>query len=116
MTTYHQIDGGPLIKGLPLLELAEGRRRRDEGIGEVDLAEGTIWKSKADAAIQFLTETGCDFTADDVRSMAGDPRHPNAMGARLLKASKGGLIKCVGIGQSTRAEAQARAVRIWRAA
>jgi hypothetical protein len=94
----------------------EGLRRRDEGIGTVDLAEGAIWKSKADAAIRFLIDSGEEFGADDVRRIAGDPRHPNAMGGRLLAASRKGLIVCVGRRQSTRAECHAHANPLWRAA
>jgi hypothetical protein len=95
--------------------IAEAKRRRDEGIGHVDLAEGVIWKSKADAAIRFLADTGQTFTADDVRRIAGDPRHPNAMGGRLLAASKSRLIEAVGVNQSTRPEGHARRMTVWRA-
>ncbi len=106
----------PRFETIDLADQLEGQRRRDEGIGTVDLAEGVIWKSKADAAIQLLADSGESFTADDVRRIAGDPRHPNAMGARLLKASRRGLIVCVGRRQSTRAECHAHANPLWRAA
>jgi hypothetical protein len=74
---------------------------REHGMGRADSAEPLEWKQRADAAIKSLAASGARFTAEDVRRIAGDPSHPNALGARIFEAARKGQIRRVG---TTRAQ------------
>lgn len=90
---------------------------RDAGVEVVDAAVSEAWKRDADLAIDELAKSGNSFTAEDLRSMVGDPpNHPNAMGARFLKAAKRGLIIRVGYRQSQRESLHLHPIAVWKGA
>jgi hypothetical protein len=92
-----------------------GSELRNAGIAKVDEAVSTAWKRKADSAIEELSYTREDFTADEVRAVAGaPPGHPNAMGARFAYAARLGIIARVGYRPSDRADRHRNPVAIWR--
>ncbi len=97
-----------------LLDLMDGTDLREDGVGRVDAAEPEDWKARADRAILELAATREPFSADDVRDRAGDPVHPNAMGARLLAAAKRGSIERVGLIRSTRPSCHAHLNPAWK--
>lgn len=86
---------------------------RDEGMARADEAEHEEWKVRADAAISDLAP-GCRFTADDIRTVVGDPSRPKAMGSRLMYAARRGLIVDTGtVRHSERPVAHARKLTVW---
>ncbi len=101
-------DFGPLFRPLP-----SGQELRDNGIALVDGAEPLAWKAKADAAIATLAASGLEFTAEDVRAIAGDPSRPNAMGAAFNRAAKTGTITYVRHAPSSRPTLHRCAIRVW---
>ena len=85
-----------------------GGTLRDDGAEAVSRNEDGAWKSDTDAVIVFLASMGEPFTAEDVRASVGDPpHHPNAMGARFLKATRDGIIKRVGYVRPRRSSSHA---------
>lgn len=92
---------------------AEGERRKQVGMERADAAEGSRWKEAADAAIAQLAASGQEFTAEDVREVAGDPEHFNAMGARFGAAAQAGLIRYVRHAPSSRPTLHRCAIRVW---
>jgi hypothetical protein len=84
------------------------------GMAQADAAEHQAWKTKADAAIDRLAKSGKEFTAEDVRAIAGDPRRPNAFGARIRAAWKAGTIVKCGYRASQRASLHAHPIAVWR--
>jgi D-arabinose 1-dehydrogenase-like Zn-dependent alcohol dehydrogenase len=86
------------------------------GMAQADAAEHEAWKTKADAAIDQLAKSGKDFTAEDVRAIAGDPSRPNAFGARIQAAKRDGTIVRVGYRASQRASLHAHPIAVWRGA
>lgn len=99
-----------------LIDIIQARELRDTGTAMADAAERPDWKHRADEAISTLAATGREFTAEDVRQLAGDPLHPNAMGARFLTAARSGVIECVGFTTGTRVPSHARILRRYRGA
>lgn len=97
-------------------ETAEGEILKTNGMASADAAEGHEWKARADAAIAELAAGGKEFTAEDVRTRAGDPEHANAFGSRFLQAARRGLIICVGRRKSGRASLHAHEIRVWKGA
>ena len=97
----------------PTLFADEGERLKEEGMAQVALAESPLWIHAADKAVRFLAAIGRPFTADDVRDLAGDPRHPNAFGARLNAHARTGLIRRVGYRPSDRAERHRAIIAVW---
>ena len=55
-----------------------------------------------------------DFTADTLTARIGQPDSPNAIGAIFGKASRAGLIHCVGVRTSTRIARHGGIQRVWR--
>lgn len=90
-----------------------GERRKAEGMALADAAEPGFWKDRADAAIKALAAEQREFTAEDVRKLAGDPTHANAMGARFSAAAKAGIITYVKHRKSTRPSLHACKVAVW---
>jgi hypothetical protein len=74
------------------------------------------WKERAGQAINQLVAKGDPFTAEDVRALAGDPDHPNSMGAALSKAARAGRISAIGWGEPSRTERHGNKMRIWQPA
>ena len=91
----------------------EGERRKSEGMALADAAEPGFWKDRADAAIKALAAEGREFTAEDVRHLAGSPTRANAFGSRFLSAARKGLIRKVGYRNSTRPSLHAHPVAVW---
>lgn len=94
----------------------EGERRKSEGMAQADSAEPDFWKDRADAAIKALAAEGRDFTAEDVRHLAGSPTHPNAFGSRFLSAARRGIIRKVGYRNSNRPSLHAHPIAVWSGA
>lgn len=100
---------------MTLFEYAEGERRKAEGMERADAAEGdSEWKRSADAAIRELALTELEFTAEDVRAIAGSPTRPNAFGSRFLAAARAGLIVKTGYRNSLRPSLHSHPVAVWR--
>ena len=92
----------PMDSG-PLFDLAEGRRRRDEGMARVDenpSDAAQAWKSAARSWVQRRAQQPGEFNGDDLRAAVGPPpHHPNAMGPIWAWAVKHGVIRLVGYRQ-----------------
>lgn len=100
------------------LTLEEGLRLAEEGMAAADLHADRTWRRKVDEAIVSLCRLvpHVEFTAVDVRRIAGDPpegTHPNALGARFRYWSKRGLIRKLGTIPSPRPELHAHEIGIW---
>src|SRR6478672_12122711 len=64
---------------------------RDAGCAAALNHTSQEWRKAADNAIAELAMSVQDFTAEDVRVLAGDPpHHPNAMGSVMIKAMRAG--------------------------
>jgi hypothetical protein len=87
---------------------------RDAGMALADEAEPDAWKLAADLAIEILARWPESFTAEDVRRLAGDPLHPNAMGPRLQAAARANVIREVGYTTGERPLSRARVLRVYR--
>jgi hypothetical protein len=86
-----------------------------EGMTLADGAASEEWKDRWDRAIAALARTGEEFTADDVRRIAGPPLdHPNAAGARFHAAARRGLIERTGYRKSARQILHAHPIAVWR--
>jgi hypothetical protein len=105
---------GECERGSPAIN--PGWKAAVAGMAQADAAEDEAWKARADIAIDQLAKSGREFTAEDVRAGAGDPRRPNAFGARLQAASRSGVIVKVGYRASRRASLHAHPVALWRGA
>ena len=97
-----------------MTQLDLGSVLRDRGIALVDAAEPAPWKDRADAAIRELASSGAEFSAEDVRAIAGNPDRPNAMGARFNAAVKSGILVYVRHSPSNRAQLHRCKVAVWR--
>jgi hypothetical protein len=86
---------------------------RDSGMALADQAEPSEWKQRADHAIEKLAWNAGQFTAEDVRRLAGDPTHPAAVGPRFQAAVRAGLIRCVGYTTGERPLSRARMLRVY---
>lgn len=100
--------------------LAEGRKRRDEGVEAAGTtAPGalvTAWKARANKALEELIREGSYFSADDLVAAVGMPPRPNMLGGVFIGARRAGLIEPVGYTQAHRPEAHARVQRTWKGA
>jgi hypothetical protein len=99
--------------------VAEGRRRRDEGMAATEAAD-TDGRDKAiiDNAIAWLCdpETGYDrWSANDLRHACPNVRQP-LIGARIRAAAKAGRIIHVGYTPSDLPSTHAHDIKTWRAA
>lgn len=114
----------PLAGGAPRLPTPEevmgklgsalGEAARDLGMARVEAAVSPEWKDRRDFVIRLLAVRGEEFTAEDVRRLAGDPPgHPNAMGPGLATASRAGLIKKVGYRPSDRPTLHRHPIAVW---
>jgi hypothetical protein len=90
-----------------------GTTLRDRGVEMVSRNTDPKWVEDCDITIRCMALSGEEFSAEDVRSMAGDPPTPNAMGARFLQASRQGIIRRVGYRQATRPDAHARVLAVY---
>jgi len=95
--------------------MATGLELRDAGVAQVERNTPEWWKAEAARAIATLAAAGRDFTAEDVRAVAGDPpSHPNAMGAAFLRAASEGAIIKVGYRSPVRKSSHASVIAVWR--
>jgi hypothetical protein len=95
---------------------SEGEELALAGMARATQAEGRDWIERADNAIRALAASGAEFNSEDVRRLAGDPEHPNAMGGRFSVAARRGLILCVGRRKAERPTLHAHELRVWRGA
>ena len=67
----------------------EGRRLRDEGVRRITLAvmDDPWWNN----AIRAVKAQLGPFSSDEIRSYAGDPPRPNALGALFRHIEQAGL-------------------------
>lgn len=94
---------------------ASGEERKAAGAAAVNANARQEWKARVDLAIDSLCIMRPTFTVDDIRAIAGDPpAHPNAFGARIIAAMRGGKIANAGYQKSTRPEAHARVIPVYR--
>jgi hypothetical protein len=93
---------------------ATGEQLRDTGMAAVEAAMPEAWKDRADSAIRACAASGQEFSAEDVRTWAGDPPRPNAIGGRFMAALRAGIIERTGWMRAKRAEAHARAIPVYR--
>lgn len=95
----------------------QGEVLRDKGTEQagsgLPVASLVSWEQKARAAIAELIKVESNFTADDVRKIAGDPPTPNAMGAALRLACKRYWIRPVGVTTADRPSRHASLLRVW---
>ena len=84
------------------------------GMALADEHEDETWKHNADRAIHSLAAAGSEFTAEEVRAIAGSPSRPNAFGARFCAASRRGEIVRVGYRQANRPSRHCHPIAIWR--
>lgn len=96
-----------------------GRALRDEGIAQIDSADGEAednWRHEAHTAMDALILTDQEFNADDLVDMIGAPPRPNMLGALFMAYARQDRINAVGFHQSTRPSCRARIQRTWKAA
>jgi len=95
-----------------------GPARAQRGMRLAETAEAIHddWVERADHAIWRLARGGVAFSAEDVRMLAGEPAHPNAMGARINAAARRGIIIKAGFVTASRPERRAGEQRLWRGA
>lgn len=98
----------------PAPALSEGQLRGLAGMARATAAEPLPWIQRADEAIARLAREGVEFTSEDVRRIAGDPEHPNAMGGRFNAAARRRLILCVGRRPAERPSLHGHELRVWR--
>lgn len=85
------------------------------GMGLARDAASDAWKDRWNQAIAALARTGEEFTADDVRKIAGAPTdHENAAGALFNGAARRGLIRRVGYRKSARDVLHAHPIAVWK--
>lgn len=73
------------------------------------------WRQWALREIGIMAANGLEFTADDVRTIVGEPDHPNRWGGVWLAARRSGLIEPTGqVRPSTTATRHGSLVRVWK--
>lgn len=88
---------------------------RDDGIARAETGAGVDWIRHARLAVAQLTATVDEFTTDDVWALVPPTAEPRAMGAVMTWAREVGYVERTDrTVQSTRPEAHARPVRVWR--
>ena len=97
-----------------LWDLAEGERRRDEGMALVRGHTDEDYRSAFERVVGDFARQRRDFTSEDVTARIGQPpNHPNAVGA-LTRASavRVGAVK-VGRRKAQRANQHATEIAVW---
>ncbi len=98
------------------LDLLEALRQREEGMDQA-LLSFDVYRESYMHAIELLARGGATFTADDCRSLAGDPPStvsPNVLGALVNAAAKAGLIEPVGWSRSGRVIGHGNVLVSWK--
>ena len=83
-------------------------------MARVEAASNPLEMAKIDRAIVELAKTGRLFTADDVRSLAGQFSRPNLIGSRFHNARRMGIITSHGVAKSYRRSRRSATVYQWR--
>ena len=97
------------------MDLLEAIRQRDLGMERV-LEPQSLYRAHVQAIIRRFAAKGEEFTADDVRTIVGDPPHgvsANLVGALFHAASRAGLIRMVGYSTSARVIGHGNLQRRW---
>jgi hypothetical protein len=89
---------------------------RDCGAETVLSRESDEWIDRVERAVDSLLASGADFTVNDIRRRAGEPKHHNSFGAIMRRLLKRGDIGTVGYQKSDRPEAHARLIPVYRRA
>ena len=100
----------------PIRDWQQGELLKEQGMARANANELEEWKKRANDAIEWLAQSGREFTAEDVRKRAGDPSNPNAFGPRLNYAARRGIITMVGYRKSERPSMHRRPVAVWKGA
>lgn len=99
---------------------ATGEELKEEATKRVWERSSEVWRKQALRLVQCLAASGGEITIDDVREAARcsglyEPHHHNAWGALMHQAARKGFIVRTDIfRKSTRPEAKARMIRVWR--
>lgn len=100
-----------------LFDAAEGERRRDVALAQVELNADDRWMEAAEAAVRFCARTMDDFTSDDVWARLSGvpaPHEPRAMGAVMRRLAKDGVVvRTDRTRDSERPEAHRGPKRVW---
>ena len=97
-------------------QLELGQALAEQGMATADLNADRAWRSRVDDAIALLAAGAGDFTAEDVRALAGDPpagTSPNAMGALLHAAARRRWIRRIGYRPARRPSLHAHPIAVW---
>lgn len=101
------------------LGLDAGRQAAVEAIARAKRASDPVWYEAAVSAVLMCAELGEPFTADDVWARIPDEcrtREPRALGAVMRLLMEQGVIESTGgWRESSRPQAHARPMRVWRA-
>ncbi len=93
--------------------MLNGEDLKNQGQQLVLSVEEIAWKERAFNTVVVLAIGDEPFTAEDVRRIAGDPTHPNAMGALLSYCGRKGFIHKVGRRNATRSSLHASELTVW---
>jgi hypothetical protein len=97
------------------LDGREGKRRRDEGVAAVEMAQWSDDKALIDRLILMFADGGMEFSSDDVTPYLPPGFRPAAVGSAFLRAAKVPIIEDTGRSKhSERPEARSRKITIWR--
>ncbi len=111
----HCLWGYTVKPPVPVLDLAEGRRRRDEGMARADAAAREDFKELAKATLRNVAHSHLEVTSD-LLYVAGLPEGEfgNAMGSVFTWGVREGLIAPTErMAQSQRASRHATSMRVW---
>ena len=100
-----------------ILDLEEGKRRRDAGMAKAAAAAEPYWKAQARAILAELAISRTEITADDLWQSGLDvpDGHANALGSIFTSAARDGLIENTHrTVRSARPGNHARAIPVWR--
>ncbi len=93
--------------------MPSGEQLKNRGQQLVLSVEDIHWRERALNTIMVLATSDSPFTAEDVRTIAGDPDRPNSMGALLSYCARKGLIRKVGRRNATRPSLHASELTEW---
>src|SRR5262249_32625782 len=97
-----------------------GEELRDHGLEQAGSGQPVSvtvsWEQQARYAILRLCLADANWSAEEVRQIAGDPPVPNMMGAAIRMAYLEGLIAPTGFDIATRPSRRASVLRLWRRA
>jgi len=91
--------------------------KRDDAIERAEIGAGHDWNQFAEVCVRAIAAICDEFTADDIWEYGlTPPREPRALGAVLMRLSRGGTIAKTGRYVATkRASRNAAPIAVWRA-